>query len=78
MCSKHESISLLLLTSVPHPFRFVLRKGWDDIEYRVYIDSAYASDVRAAAAFAEDHLQFAPPMLGERDQLPLDLRGKVA
>ena len=31
-----------------------------------------------AAALAEDHLQFAAPVLGERDQFPLDLRREVA
>jgi len=27
--SKQPALAFLLLTSVPHPFRFFLRKGWE-------------------------------------------------
>jgi hypothetical protein len=46
---------LLLKTSVPHPFRFFLRKGWDANEFQVY---AISENARAGTWRSNRHTRF--------------------
>src|ERR1700733_7767156 len=45
---------------------------------RFWLNSSRISGMRRFTAFAEDDLQFAAPVFGERDEFPLDFRREIA